>query len=110
MEEETWDHMVQLLRPSLKVGVTMRGILSELHGEVTSGYEDTLRRLVGRHTQGYHFVGTTYVHCVDRWTDSDFDLSQSLLLFPCTCPVQQTLVKPNVKGLSPDNPLPSDPT
>ena len=47
----------------------MREILSELHGEVTSGYEDTLRKLV----------------------------------------VRQTLVKPNVKGLTPDPPLPSDP-
>ena len=48
MEEKTWDHMLQLLRPSLKEGVTMREILAELHGEVTSGYEDTLRKLVGK--------------------------------------------------------------
>ena len=64
MEEQTWDHMVQLLRPSLKSGVTMREILSELHGEVTSGYEDTLRKLVGR----YSHVESCYSVRIDGLT------------------------------------------
>ena len=75
MEEATWDHMVQLLRPSLKDGGRMREILAELHGEVTSGYEDTLRKLVGGYTHGP-------LCCVDWWTNSDADLLRPLLLLP----------------------------
>lgn len=76
MEEATWDHMVQLLRPSLKDGGRMREILAELHEEVTSGYEDTLRKLVGGHT--HESLGC----CVDWWTNSDVNLFWPLLLLP----------------------------